>query len=189
VTNDQEAPKPLDDLSPVDGDSSPEPEYQVGPGHPPKEYRWKKGCPTPNPKGRTPKDPALSDLKKIFEEAINKKYKVNKGDKQVFLTRMALGIDQLLNKFAKGDRHAWAILNEMAAKLGVDFMAGQKEKIQEAIQPSHQAILTAYVARQPTAAAAPPKRVSAPTELSGLVLSPEKATRRVVPPLNKVQHN
>src|SRR5258705_12123919 len=90
----------------------------------------------------------LCYLKKIFEEAINKKYKVKKGDKDVFLTRMALGIDQVLNKFAKGDRHAWSMLTEMADKLDVDFLAGQKGKIQKAVQPSHQAILDAYVARQ-----------------------------------------
>lgn len=28
---------------------------KVGPGHPPKEYRWKKGGPSPNPRGRPPK--------------------------------------------------------------------------------------------------------------------------------------
>jgi hypothetical protein len=186
VTDDQEDPTPLDDPPTVDGDSSAEPEYKVGPGHPPKEFRWKKGCPSPNRKGRTPKDPMLSDLKKIFEEAINKKYKVKKGDKDVFLTRMALGIDQALNKFAKGDRHAWAMLTEMAEKLGVDFLAGQKRKIQEAIQPSHQAILDAYVARQPVRAPVDPSQTQwspgadAPNELrDGLVSLRTKTTRPV----------
>jgi hypothetical protein len=186
VTDDKENPKPLDDLPTVAGDSSSEPEYKVGPGHPPKEYRWKKGCPSPHPKGRTPKDPVLSDLKKIFEEAINKKYKVKKGDKDVFLTRMALGIDQVLNKFAKGDRHAWSMLTEMADKLDVDFLAGQKGKIQEAVQPSHQAILDAYVARQlrgPNQREWSPvdEDANAPNELrEGLVsLRPPKTTRKV----------
>ena len=131
MTDDKEDPKPLDDLPTVDGDSSSEPEYKVGPGHPPKEYRWKKGCPSPHPKGRTPKDPVLSDLKKIFEEAINKKYKVKKGDKDVFLTRMALGIDQVLNKFAKGDRHAWSMLTEMADNSMSIFWPVRRERFRK----------------------------------------------------------
>lgn len=156
-------------------------EYRVGPGHPPLESQFKKGAPSPNPKGRPRKDAtALPDVKKLFEEALNKKFKLKKGDKDVFLTRTALGIDQLLNQFAKGDRHARRDLMDMAEKFGVDLLAGQKAKIQEALQPSHQTILDAYLARQlqPPAPTFQP-RVNAPNELrDGLI--DLKVTRPVV---------
>jgi hypothetical protein len=156
-------------------------EYRVGPGHPPLESQFKKGAPSPNPKGRPRKDAtALPDVKKLFEEALNKKFKLKKGDKDVFLTRTALGIDQLLNQFAKGDRHARRDLMDMAEKFGVDLLAGQKAKIQEALQPNHQAILDAYVARQlPQPAPAFQPRVNAPNELRD-GLTDLKVTRPVV---------
>jgi len=37
-------------------------DYKVGPGRPPKEHRWQKGQPSPNPRGR----PIKMDLEKMF---------------------------------------------------------------------------------------------------------------------------
>ena len=38
--------------------------YKVGPGFPPNEHKWKKGCPSPFPKGRPKKVPSLKpDMK------------------------------------------------------------------------------------------------------------------------------
>jgi hypothetical protein len=144
------------------------------------------GMPFSPSKRQDSEGPCAIGPEENIEEAINKKYKVKKGDKDVFLTRMALDIDQVLNKFAKGDRHAWSMLTEMADKLDVDFLAGQKGKIQEAVQPSHQAILDAYVARQlrgPNQREWSPvdEDANAPNELrEGLVsLRPPKTTRKV----------
>ena len=42
----------------------------TGPGNPPKEFRWKKGCPSPNPRGRPPKkklEQMLAPLDKYAE--------------------------------------------------------------------------------------------------------------------------
>jgi hypothetical protein len=116
-------------------------------------------------------------VKKLFEEALNKKFKLKKGDKDVFLTRTALGIDQLLNQFAKGDRHARRDLMDMAEKFGVDLLAGQKAKVQEALQPSHQTILNAYLARQLQPATFQP-RENAPNELRDGLMD-RKVTRPV----------
>jgi len=139
----------LPDPTVADPESSSESEYKVGPGHPPFETRFKKGCPSPNPKGRGRKDATIApDLKKAPEDALNKKVKVRKGEADVLLSKAILGIEQLVNQFAKGDRHARRDLMVMAKELGVDLLAGQKGKIKEALQPSHQAILDAYVARQ-----------------------------------------
>jgi len=145
----QDDSEKLPDPPVADPESSSESEYKVGPGHPPFETRFKKGCPSPNPKGRGRKDATIApDLKKALEDALNKKVKVRKGEADVLLSKAILGIEQLVNQFAKGDRHARRDLMVMAKELGVDLLAGQKRKIQEALQPSHQAILDAYVARQ-----------------------------------------
>lgn len=45
--------------------------YKVGPGKPPKEYRWEKGCPSPNPSGRPPnrkREMMLAPLDKVAEK-------------------------------------------------------------------------------------------------------------------------
>jgi hypothetical protein len=48
----------------------------------------------------------LPDVRKAFERAVNKKVLVPRGDKNVLMTRVEIGLEQLLNQFAKGDRHA-----------------------------------------------------------------------------------
>ncbi len=177
-----------DDPSVEKATQSSDSQYKVGPGYPPLESQFKKGAPSPNPKGRPRKNPSIApDMKKALEEALNKKVKVKKGDTQVSLSMANLGIDQLVHQFAKGDRYARRDVMDMAKELGVDLLAGQKEKIEEALSPSHQAILDSFISRYPhVKAAAPPPRVIAPPELlDGIVpkvLSPEKVTRPLNPP-------
>jgi Family of unknown function (DUF5681) len=63
-------------------------EYKVGPGRPPPSKRWKKGDPSPNPRGRPRKQQSMApDLRKAFEQAMNKKVLVPRGDKKVLLHR------------------------------------------------------------------------------------------------------
>lgn len=144
---------------------------QVGPGHPPRDTRWKKGGRSPNPRGRPRKDQTmLPDVRKAFEQALNKKISVTRGDRQVLMTRLELGFEQLLNQFAKGDRHARHDLMSYADKLGVDLLAKGGQAIKQALTPNNQAILDAFLARQlgPTAAKpadpapATPESVSTP---------------------------
>lgn len=187
MTDERDTIEKTDDPSVEETTQSSDGQYRVGPGHPPLESQFKKGAPSPNPKGRPRKNVGIApDLKKALEEALNKKVKVKKGDTQVSLTKAALGVEQLVNQFAKGDRYARRDLMDMAKELGVDLLAGQKDKIEEALSPSHQAILNSFISRHPQVrAAAPPPRVIAPPELlDGIVpkvLSPEKVTR----PLNR----
>jgi hypothetical protein len=70
--------------------------YKVGPGRPPKEHTWKKGCRSPYPKGRPRKVPSMKpDLKKALEAALNEKVVITKDKKEIVLTKAALGIQQL----------------------------------------------------------------------------------------------
>lgn len=96
-------------FQPPKGESSDadEDNYKVGPGRPPRETRWKKGAPSPNPKGRPRKDQSLDpDLKKALTLALSAKVKVIRNNREVLLTKAALGIEQLVHQYAKGDRHA-----------------------------------------------------------------------------------
>jgi len=169
----------IDDPTGEEATQSSDSQYKVGPGHPPLESQFKKGAPSPNPKGRPRKNASIApDLKKALEEALNKKVKVKKGEAQVLLSKANLSIEQLVNQFAQGDRHARRDLMDMAKQLGVDLLADQKGKIQEAIQPSHQAILDAYLARQPPPVPTHQPRVQAPNELRDGLMD-RRLTRKI----------
>ena len=138
-------------------------EYKVGPGRPPREYRFKPGK-SGNPKGAKPKPPSIAlDLKLALERALNKTVKLKQGEKERVVTMAVAGIEQLVAQFAKGDRHARRDLITLADKLGVDLLAGQHKGVQEALASNHEAILEAYVERQydkvrtPSPVIAPPE--------------------------------
>ena len=138
-------------------------EYKVGPGRPPKEFQFKPGK-SGNPKGAKRKPPsATPDLKLLLERALSKKVKLKQGEKEQIVTKAAAGIEQLVNQFAKGDRHARRDLIALAAKLDVDLLAGQRNIIQDALATNHEEILDAYVARRSKVEA--PSPVFAPPEL------------------------
>jgi hypothetical protein len=147
-------------------DPSDEDTYKVGPGFPPNEHKWKKGCPSPYPKGRPRKVPSMKpDIKKIFEGALNEKVHVTKADKKMILTRLSMGFEQLAIQWAKGDRHARRDVFTYAAMLGVDLQA--KEVIAEALGDTHQAIVEAFLQsrQQPPAEPSPEDHVKAPPDL------------------------
>ena len=148
-------------------DPSDESAYKVGPGYPPKQYTWKKGGPSPYPKGRPKKVLSMKpDLKKALEAALNEKVVITKDKKEIVLTKAALGIQQLVNQFAKGDRHARRDLFQYAAQLGVDLHA--KDLITEALGINDQAIVDAAFQRrqrQPSPEPAPDNHVKAPPDL------------------------
>ncbi len=140
--------------------------YKVGPGFPPNEHKWKKGCPSPYPKGRPKKVPSMEPaIRKIFEDALNERVHVTKADKKIILTKLAMGFEQLATQWAKGDRHARRDVFTFAAVLGVDLQG--KEVVAEALGVTHQAILDAYLRlhQQPSPEAAPDDHVKAPPDL------------------------
>lgn len=160
-------------------EGKPAEEYKVGPGRPPADKRWKKGGPSPNPLGRPRKEQSmLPDVRKVFEQAINKKVAVSRGDKTVQMTRIEMGLEQLLNQFAKGERHARRDLMEYADKLDIDFSAKHKQTLERALTPNYRAILEAFVARRTGAAkVAAAKPALAPAELLDETEQPESSLR------------
>jgi hypothetical protein len=123
--------------------ATPEPEYKVGPGRPPREYRYKPGQ-SGNPKGAKRKPPSMApDLKAALERALSKRVQVKQGDREKTLTMAAAGVEQLVAQFAKGDRYARRDLMAYAERLGIDLMAGrQQAALQEALAANHEAILS-----------------------------------------------
>jgi hypothetical protein len=123
-------------------------EDKVGPGHPPSEYQWPPGQ-SGNPKGRKPKPRSiLSDFKPLFDRALNKKVPITNGERKGALTKFEIGMEQLANQFAKGDRYARRDVFALADKLGIDLLAGQKKALENNLASDNQAILDAYVDRQ-----------------------------------------
>lgn len=141
-------------------------DYQVGPGRPPKETRWRKGAPSPNPKGRPRNNAALTpDVKKLFEDALNRKVQLTRNGRQTALAKLELGFEQLANQFAKGDRYARRDVFTYAAQLGIDF-TGKAQALKEALAPNHQEIIDAFLSRQqPAVGRVEPERVLAPADL------------------------
>jgi hypothetical protein len=143
--------------------ATPDQQYKVGPGCPPKEYQFKPGQ-SGNPKGAKRKQPSITlDLKAALERALNKKVKLKQGEKKQLVSMAQAGIEQLVTQFVKGDHRARRDLIALADKLGIDLMAGQKQVLQQALADNHQAILAGYVKRQSDQVT--PSRVFAPAEL------------------------
>src|SRR5437016_2342676 len=94
-------------------------EYKVGPGCPPREYQWPPGQ-SGNGAGAKRKTPSLApDLKKLLEQALDKKVTFTQGEKKRTLTLFAAGIEQLVKQFVKGDRHARKELFALGQQVGL----------------------------------------------------------------------
>jgi hypothetical protein len=143
-------PKPSSTSKPKNEDRS-DSGYRVGPGRPPREFQFKPGQ-SGNPKGAKRKPPSIAtELKQLLERSLRGKVTLRQGAREKMVTLAAAGIEQLVNQFAKGDRHARRDLIVLAEKLGVDLAAGQEEAIQQALDnalpASDQALLKDYVRR------------------------------------------
>jgi len=181
--------EPLEPQSNAIG-STPAEQYRPGPGRPPVDWRWKKGGPSPNPRGRPRKqDSMLPDVRKAFEQAVNKKVLVPRGDKKVAMNRVEIGFEQLLNQFAKGDRHARRDLLEYADKLGIDFLSRHRQALEQALAPNYEAILESFLARRSGAGkvAAAPRELAPPDLLDDDPAEPEPTTPSPPKPETKLE--
>jgi hypothetical protein len=126
-------------------------EYRVGPGRPPKQYRWQKGQ-SGNPAGmKRRKSTMVLDLKDLLNKALNEPVTLRSGKREVTATKAAAGIAKLVTQFAEGDRHARRDLIALAPKLGIDLAAGQGSAIGAAVaalmSASDEAIITDFLRR------------------------------------------
>jgi hypothetical protein len=147
------------DAPPPNSNTDAPEEYRVGPGRPPKEYQFKPGQ-SGNPKGVRRKPSSIApDLKHLFERALSGKVTLRQGEQEKIVTKVAAGIEQLVNQFAKGDRHARRDLIHLAEKLGVNLMAGQgdalRHTVAEAVSANDKALLADYVRRHAVASSRP----------------------------------
>lgn len=78
-------------------------DYEIGKGKPPRATRWKKGCASPNPKGR-PKKPQLGqrEMNHFLDEKITL---TTDAGPQVYTKREVIYL-QLINRAVKGDNRA-----------------------------------------------------------------------------------
>jgi Family of unknown function (DUF5681) len=105
-----------------------------------------------NPRGASRKHPSIApDLKALLERALNKKVTLRQGEKEHIITKAEAGIEQLVNQFARGDRHARRDLFDLAGKLGVDLTMGRGGAIEKAVDAAlaaeDEALLADYMQR------------------------------------------
>ncbi len=120
--------------------------YKVGPGSPPREHQFKPGR-SGNPKGRKKKS-ADATIAAILSAKLQKKIWIARDGKKETMTVVEVALEQLINQFAKGDRHTARILFDLARELKLPIFGTIESTIVEALQPSDEAILARYVAQQ-----------------------------------------
>jgi hypothetical protein len=87
----------------------------------------------------------------LFERALSAKVTLRQGEQEKIITKAAAGIEQLVNQFAKGDRHARRDLLVLAGRLGVDLVAGHGDALEQSVaavlSANDEALLADYVRR------------------------------------------
>ena len=126
------------------------------------------------------------DLKALFERALSGKVTLRQGEQEKIITKAAAGIEQLVNQFAKGDRHARRDFLALAARLGVNFVAGQGDALEQsvatALSANDEALLADYVRRHAVQPDRPDEidassRSNLSTDHSGPASSPRSLTQ------------
>ena len=155
------APSRFDCGGPEVSDAKAPEEYRVGPGHPPKEFRWRPGQ-SGNPQGKKRRSASIvPDLKAVLERALNKTVTLRQGEREQTVTMATAGIEQLVAAFAKGDRYARRDLFDLAAKLGIDLKARIEQALETDFAAEDRALLDDYVKRHGATAVAAKRESSA----------------------------
>jgi len=124
---------------------SPKGEYRVGPGHPPREYQFRKGQTGNILGGKLRKRSIAPDLKALLQRILNEKMPRRQGEK--ILTKAEAGMRHLVDQFARGDRNARRDLIHIAEKLGIDLTAGDalKQSVAVALTQNDQELVDDFV--------------------------------------------
>jgi hypothetical protein len=70
----------------------------------------------------------------LFEGALRKKVKLTQGEQERIMSKAEVGIEQLVNQFAKGDHRARRDLIALARILGVNLTADQGQAIEKVLE-------------------------------------------------------
>ncbi len=128
------------------GDGSAEVGYRVGPGHPPREYRWRPGQ-SGNPTGKR-KTPSIElDIKALLERALSAKVTLRRGERDEIMTKAEAGIEWLADQFAKGDHHGRRDFILLCKTFGIDLVNHKalKGALEDALSAEDEALLEEYV--------------------------------------------
>ncbi len=124
--------------------------YDVGYGRPPKQFRFKKGQ-TGNPQGINGKASAsiVLDLRALLQRALSAGVKLRRGERDKVETKAAVGIEQLVDQFAKGDPRARRDLILLCEKFGVDLTNRKalESALDEVLCAEDEALLADFVKR------------------------------------------
>ncbi len=159
--------------------------YDVGYGRPPKQFQFKKGQ-TGNPEGINRKASIMPDLRAIFERALNARV-LRRGERDKVETKAAVGIEQLVDQFAKGDPRARRDLILLCEKFGVDLTNRKalESALDEVLCAEDEALLADFVKRHggqyPLGAKHDCRQTGAD---SNLLNSPNENAKLLAPPAN-----
>jgi hypothetical protein len=125
-------------------------DYEVGRGRTPADTRWKKGGPSPNPKGRPPKRDSLDDI--IIAEFMRPmtitERRADGSKKEVKVRAIQWLMRQWMVRSGKGDKHADNILRDLMVRCGSGVTANLRNALKENPEgdaSDDAAMLAAYV--------------------------------------------
>ncbi len=124
--------------------------YDVGYRRPPKQFQFKKGQ-TGNPEGinRKASGSIVPDLRALLQRALSARVKLRRGERDKVETKAAVGIEQLVDQFAKGDPRARRDLILVCEKFGVDLTNRKalESALDEVLSAEDEALLADFVKR------------------------------------------
>jgi hypothetical protein len=86
--------------------------YVVGRGKPPPQHQWKKGCPSPNPKGR-PRKRQPHTIAEAIDDILSEKVPMNRNGRTSHRPILEAILRKLVMGIADSDRDSFTILNGM----------------------------------------------------------------------------
>jgi hypothetical protein len=140
--------------------------YSVGFRRPPKEHRFKPGQ-SGNPSGARATDTSLAaDLEALVKRELHSTADLPRGQREQIVTKLAAGIQTLVDQFVDGDYRARRDLLAIAEKRGIDF--GARRAKARRVDPTNAAEI-----RQALIDRGVPQRLLPPTDDGGLDPPPD----------------
>jgi hypothetical protein len=91
------------------------------------------------------------DFKVMLKSALDTKITIKDSDRECRMTKLAVGVEQLVNQYAKGDRYARRDVFDLAHRFGIDLAGSLKLTAEPAdegtVSDDDEALLADYVRR------------------------------------------